>query len=113
MRCWIWRRRSLFIELIQSQTENEDENEDENEKNENENDENEDKQYRIKLSINIKTNDDKSEDVLNRLHFMKFESWKKTFLSRRKVFFFSRDANSIRRIACSNRSKREDFIWFD
>jgi hypothetical protein len=46
-----------------------------------------------------------------------FISWswkveKKTFLSKRKIFF-SRDADSIRRIACSNRDKRKDFylIW--
>ncbi len=69
----------LFIELIQFRTENENETEVENDlenenEDENENDENEDNQYRNKLSINTKTDDAKSEDVLNRLRFMRLKS---------------------------------------
>jgi hypothetical protein len=53
----------------------EDERDERNEKDEkNENDENESKQYRNRLNINTKTDDAKSEDVLNRLHFMKLKS---------------------------------------
>ncbi len=52
-------------------------------------------QCRNKLSRYTKTDDVKREDVVNRLQFMKLKKLKKkTFLSRRKVFFFE-DANSI------------------
>jgi hypothetical protein len=67
----------LFIELIQSRTENEDENEDETESesdHEDENDEDENKQYSNRLSIDTKTDDVKSKDDVNRLHFMRLKS---------------------------------------
>jgi hypothetical protein len=92
-RWWTRTQRLLFIELIHFRAEDEDETESENDReneNENENDEIENKQYRNRLSVDTKINDAKSEDALNRLRFMKLKSWKKTFLSRREVFFFSR-----------------------
>jgi hypothetical protein len=57
-------------------TENENENENEkNERDENEDDEIEDKQHcRKRLNRYTKTDDAKSEDVVNRLHFMKLKS---------------------------------------
>ncbi len=113
MRWWIRKQCLLFIELIQFRAEDEDETESENEnENENENDENEDKQYRNRFSINIKTDDAKSKDVVNRLHFMKLKKLKKKpFLLKRKVFFS--DANSIISDACSNRDRRRlsYLIW--
>jgi hypothetical protein len=41
-------------------------------------------------------------------------SWKveKKLFSREEKIFFSRDANSIKRIACSNRDKQKDFYLF-
>ncbi len=86
----IQKQHSLFIELILSRAENEIENENEN-NHEIENDEieNENKQQRRKkFNKYTKTNDAKSENVLNRLRFIKLKSEKKKFLSRRNVFFF-------------------------
>ncbi len=42
--------------------------------NENENENDEDKQYRNRLNVDITTDDVKSEDALNRLHFIKLKS---------------------------------------
>jgi hypothetical protein len=69
------RQRLLFIELIQHLTESETEDEDDHEnENKDENDENEDKQYQNKLSRDTKTDDAKSKDAVNRLHFMRLKS---------------------------------------
>jgi hypothetical protein len=58
-----------------TENENEDERDEKNEKNENENDEIENKQHcRKRLSRYTKTDDAKSENVVNRLHFMKLKS---------------------------------------
>jgi hypothetical protein len=91
---WIQKQRLLFIELIQSRAENEDETESESD-HENKDDEIEDKQHRNKLSINTKTDDAKSKDALNRLRFIKLKSWKKSFLSKRKVFFEMRTRQEV------------------
>ncbi len=58
--------------------------------------ENESRQCRKRLSRYTKTDDAKCEDVVNRLRFIKLKKLKKlkkkTFLSKRKVFFEMRDA---------------------
>jgi hypothetical protein len=69
----------LFIELIQPRAEDENEDEDETEsesdhENENDENENENKQYSNRLSIDTKTNDAKSKNDVNRLHFMRLKS---------------------------------------
>jgi U3 small nucleolar RNA-associated protein 14 len=62
--------------VAENENEEENENEDENSERDerDENSENESKQYRNRLSIDTKTNDAKSKDALNRLHFMKLKS---------------------------------------
>jgi hypothetical protein len=85
---------------------NEDETEIESD-NENENDEIESKQHRNRLSIDIKTDDVKSKDALNRLRFKKLKKLKKLKnISFEKKSFFFRDANSISSVAYFDRDKR-------
>jgi hypothetical protein len=65
----------------------EDEAEDETEDGD-ENDENGGKQYRNRLSVDTKTDDAKSEDALNRLHFMKLKKLKNISFEKKSFFFF-------------------------
>jgi hypothetical protein len=56
----------------------------------NENDKIAIKQYLNKLNLDIKTNDAKSKDNVNRLHFIKLKDWKveKQNFFREEMFFF-------------------------
>jgi hypothetical protein len=61
--------------VTENENENENEKNEKNEENENENDEIENKQHcRKRLNRYTKTDDAKSENVVNRLHFMKLKS---------------------------------------
>jgi U3 small nucleolar RNA-associated protein 14 len=70
--------KTSYIELIlhsgENESESESENEGESEGEKDEDDEIESKQHRNRLSIDTKTDDAKSKDVLNRLRFIKLKS---------------------------------------
>jgi hypothetical protein len=91
----------LILHQNRNETKSDHESENENEiEIEDEDDENESKQYSNRLSLDTKTNDAKSKDDVNRLHFMRLKSWEKKLFFRKEKFFFFRDANSISDVAC-------------